>query len=116
METPDDLIVGQHVICPYCQIKFALEANQKVEVDASGSEILTDDDTVNENIMLSLRTVNGLDLQKHAERFGPAELTRLEKEAGPLLEAGFLKLSDGNLIIPEEQWFVSDGTISSLFV
>lgn len=40
METPDDLIVGQHVICPYCQIKFALEANQKVEVDASESEIL----------------------------------------------------------------------------
>lgn len=80
------------------------------------SEVLTHDDTVNENIMLSLRTVNGLDLQKHAERFGPAELARLEKEAGPLLEAGFLKLSDGNLIIPEEQWFVSDGTISSLFV
>ena len=53
METPDDLIVGQHVICPYCQIKFALEANQKVEVDASGSEILTDDSKPSQRLSCS---------------------------------------------------------------
>ena len=82
--------------------------NSKGLVDwTSEEEILSDEDSVIETIMLSLRTASGCEasyLKKHCG----AEALEKALSSGELIEAG------SRLRIPEERFFISDAIIREL--
>lgn len=79
-------------------------------------ETLTAAGRMNETVMLSLRTLRGLDLSAFGTEFGQVQAERLKKEAARFISAGRLTVKDNRMSIPEEYWFVSDDIISSLFL
>ena len=77
-----------------------------------GEEWLSDQEVLEEKLMLSLRTVRGLDLSTLADD----ELCRLNKTTlEELSRAGKLILEKAVIRIPEEELFVSDWIVSRLF-
>jgi len=75
--------------------------------DLSGYEVLSEDQVVEETIMLGLRTAEGVDLAYLRGHCPSSVIDRL-------LDSGSLEIS-GNLIrIPESRFFVSDDIISDL--
>ncbi|HNQ68715.1 MAG TPA: radical SAM family heme chaperone HemW [Bacteroidales bacterium] len=79
------------------------------------SEILSKSDDINENIMLALRTTNGLDMIKFEETFGRAQTDRI-KSVLKTINQKYYVLENGFLKFTTEGMFVSDSIISSLFV
>ena len=69
-----------------------------------GSEVLSEKEIREEEIMLGLRTAKGI----------PAELLDVAKAAEMLADGRLAQLPDGRLRIPEEYWFVSDDIIADL--
>ena len=69
-----------------------------------GSERLSDEESVEEQIMLGLRTAKGV----------PAELLEADKAAAMLADGRLTRTGDGRLRIPEDHWFVSDDIIADL--
>lgn len=57
-------------------------------------EELTTAELYNEAVMCGLRTINGIDLRRLEERFGPEKKAYLLKMAAPHLQSGRLTLSD----------------------
>lgn len=78
-------------------------------------DILSEIDKINENIMLQLRTVEGLDTIKFKEEFGEKELKRLEKELEKIKPEFYVYNSDF-IRLTHKGMFVSDYIISRLFV
>ena len=77
-----------------------------------GSERLSDREVLEEKLMLSLRTVRGLDLSSLSrEERRQIKETALEE----LSKAGRLIVSQDRIRIPEAQLFVSDAVIRELF-
>ena len=77
-----------------------------------GEEWLSDREVLEEKLMLSLRTVRGLDLSTLTDE----ELCRLNKTTlEELSRAGKLILEKAVIRIPEEELFVSDWIVSRLF-
>lgn len=74
-------------------------------------ESLTSADLYNERLMLSLRTVQGLNLQTLST---PDRILLMESAQG-LLSNGSLSLENNVLSIPESRMFISDAIISTLF-
>ncbi len=72
-------------------------------------------DRLNERIMTSLRTEEGLNLRAVDEDFGVDFRQHILEEAGSFLEEGRLLIVDDQLVIPQEQRFFSDGIAASLF-
>ncbi len=74
----------------------------------SACEILSETEEAEERIMLGLRTSDGIPEEEFPERVREGLL-------GRMLDDGLLQLTaSGNLRIPEERWFISDGIIASL--
>ena len=69
-----------------------------------GSEVLSEKESREEEIMLGLRTAKGI----------PAEGLDAAKAAEMLADGRLVQLPDGHLRIPESYWFVSDDIISEL--
>ena len=78
----------------------------------SDSETLSDTDLANEQVMLSLRTAAGLDL----ESLAPAHLAALRPTLDAMLADGRLEPTKNGLRIPADRLFVSDSIISDLFL
>lgn len=78
----------------------------------SDSETLSDTDLANEQVMLSLRTAAGLDL----ESLAPAHLAALRPTLDAMLADGRLVPTINGLRIPADRLFVSDSIISDLFL
>lgn len=74
-------------------------------------EELSATDQYNERIMLSLRTAQGLNLSL----LTPQDRLQLLQSADTMLKKGILILENNRLKIPEQQMFISDSIISSLF-
>lgn len=74
-------------------------------------EVLTETQKLNENIMTSLRTMEGLDLKKT----GNAS-EKLIVSANKYIESGLMKLSDQHLILTREGKLLADGIASALFI
>ncbi|MFQ7502520.1 MAG: radical SAM family heme chaperone HemW [Alistipes finegoldii] len=53
----------------------------------AGKEVLTRRDRFNEYVMTALRTVEGIDLEEAAARFGAKRLERMREEAAPICKA-----------------------------
>lgn len=80
------------------------------------TEILSEKDRFNEMLMIGLRTMWGVDLQKMNAEFSNEILEYVKKESAPKIQSGFLKIENNHLLIPEEHWFRADGIASDLFV
>lgn len=80
------------------------------------SEVLSPTDHLNEYIMISLRTVEGIDLEYVGAAFGEAERRRLESSARGWMERGVLSMDANRLHIPTSEFMLSDAVIESLFV
>lgn len=85
------------------------------EIFRYDSEELTTEDRLNEYVMVSLRTKQGIDLQYIAEEFGEIELRRIERAAARWIERGWLINKGLRMMIPAEHFLISDAIIESLF-
>jgi oxygen-independent coproporphyrinogen III oxidase len=78
-------------------------------------EILTETQQLNEYIMTSLRTSEGLDLEYVSKKFGEEKSSRI-KVAGSMYEStGKLKEVNRNLILTKEGKLFADGIAADLF-
>jgi len=80
------------------------------------TEILSEKDRFNEMMMIGLRTIWGVDLNKINQNFSPEIIDYLNQGIKPKLESGILKIEDNYLKIPEQHWFLADGIASDLFI
>lgn len=80
------------------------------------TETLSGQDRYNEAVMTGLRTEWGVDLQQLANTFGDHVLEYLRKQAGPHVEQGMLRYSDGRLLLTSKGKFLADGIASDLFM
>ena len=83
--------------------------------EGGGEERLTEADMRNEMIMTSLRTVEGLDMQRFAERFGEDAAVKTFEGAKSFLLNGLLLRDGTGIRIPAEKFMLSDMIIEALF-
>lgn len=80
------------------------------------SEVLSEKDRFNEMLMIGLRTVWGVNLNKLTEDFSESLVSHFQKETAKKLNTGVLIIDDNRLKIPESHWFMADGIASDLFM
>ncbi len=79
------------------------------------SEILLPRDLLNEYIMTSLRTREGLDIQEVSMRFGDEKRRILENQALDIIRLKRMVNQDGKLILTREGKLFADGIAAALF-
>jgi oxygen-independent coproporphyrinogen-3 oxidase len=79
------------------------------------SEVLSPTDVLNETVMISLRTREGLSLQNVEERWGKEERERIKREASKFLSAGLLVQDGHSLRLTDEGMLRADGIAAELF-
>lgn len=79
-------------------------------------EILTEKDRFNEMIMIGLRTIWGVDLNRINQNFSSEVIDYLNQEIKSKIESGILKIENNYFKIPEKHWFLADGIASDLFI
>lgn len=80
------------------------------------TEHLTAGERANEQVMVSLRTREGIDLRDFALRHGETALQSIMTEAAPYLRQNLLQLSGERLSLTREGIFVSDMVMSQLMM
>ena len=80
------------------------------------TEILSEKDRFNEMMMIGLRTIWGVDLDKINQNFSSEIIDYLNQEIKSKLESGILIIENNYLKIPEKHWFLADGIASDLFI
>jgi oxygen-independent coproporphyrinogen-3 oxidase len=80
------------------------------------TELLTPAQMLNEYIMISLRTSEGIDLQKLAREFGDNHKNELEKQLKKFLDSGLVTLQDAVARLTDQGMLRADGIASALFV
>ncbi|MBO7264346.1 MAG: radical SAM family heme chaperone HemW [Alistipes sp.] len=80
------------------------------------SEELSTTDHLNEYIMTSLRTKEGIDLQHISATYGKKECERILKQALGWQERGAITIANNRLFIPTSEFMLSDAIIESLFL
>ncbi|OQP66823.1 coproporphyrinogen III oxidase [Niastella vici] len=78
-------------------------------------ETLTGTQQLNEYIMTSLRTMEGLNLQWVAERFSQKAADELLQAGKPFMETGKMQLNNGRLQLTKEGKLFADGIAAELF-
>lgn len=78
-------------------------------------EILTDNDLVNEYVMTSLRTVEGINVEIVAQRFGIKNKERILLGAEKYLNQGKMVYQNDSLLLTKEGKFFADGIAGDLF-
>ncbi len=78
-------------------------------------EILTVTQQLNEYIMISLRTMEGIDTSLVANRFGQDKKDTIYQTAQPFLNEQLLKEEGEHLILTKKGKFLADGIASDLF-
>ena len=81
---------------------------------AAGSDIPGQEQASRETLLLSLRTMNGLDLARYRREFGFPISQRLETAMVPLREAGLLQVKDGRATLSERGILLSNEVLSRL--
>ncbi len=80
------------------------------------TEILLQKDRFNEMMMIGLRTIWGVDLNKVNQNFSSEIIDYFNKESNSKIEDGLLTIENNHLKIPEKHWFLADGIASDLFM
>lgn len=78
-------------------------------------EVLTPVQQLNEYIMISLRTMEGIDLQEITRRFGANAAHQVEKGCTIYLQEGKVILENGKLQLTREGKLLADGIAADLF-
>ncbi|HCY90047.1 MAG TPA: coproporphyrinogen III oxidase [Chitinophagaceae bacterium] len=78
-------------------------------------EILTEDQALNERVMVSIRTAEGIDLNAMREQYGSEEAGRLLSMSGPYIREGYMALEDERLKLTDAGKFLADGIAAHLF-
>jgi oxygen-independent coproporphyrinogen-3 oxidase len=78
-------------------------------------EVLTDTQRLNEHLMISLRTREGLRLDRVAEQFGDKERKAIEKELFRFEGQGFFLREGERVWLSDEGMVRADGLASALF-
>ncbi|WP_207511821.1 radical SAM family heme chaperone HemW [Longitalea luteola] len=78
-------------------------------------EMLTDTQRLNEYIMTSLRTVEGLNLEYVTNRFGETAAGKLKQEARQFLDSGKMQLNNNYFQLTKEGKLFADGIAAWLF-
>lgn len=81
---------------------------------AVATEYLTETERQNELVMLSLRTINGLDLINFRNNFGDSVYETLLNRTSKFLKTGTVRILGDRLTINPAFWFVSDSIIVEL--
>ncbi len=79
-------------------------------------EILSSEQQLNERIMISLRTMEGLDMGKTEKSFGVNHAGKIMENAQKHIKSGKLILTDQNLVLSKGGKFFADGIAADLFV
>lgn len=80
------------------------------------SEVLSDEERLNELLMLSLRRSEGLSLTRLEQKFGEELRKCVEHSAQKWIETGGVVCSGERMFIPSSRFLLSDMIIESLFV
>lgn len=80
------------------------------------NETLTNTDHLNEYIMTSLRTKEGIDLNFIEATYGKSECERILKQVVGWQERGVVAIADNRVFIPTSEFMLSDAVIESLFL
>jgi oxygen-independent coproporphyrinogen-3 oxidase len=78
-------------------------------------ETLTDTQRLNEYIMTSLRTIEGLDLGWVVSRFGEREANQLQRASQPYIDSGKMRFYNNHLQLTKEGKLFADGIGAELF-
>ncbi|MEP6583161.1 MAG: radical SAM family heme chaperone HemW [Ginsengibacter sp.] len=78
-------------------------------------EVLTKVQSLNEYIMISLRTIEGLDLNVIENKFSDIERKRIENETKALLDKGLMDRKGQQLTLSDKGKLFADGIASDLF-
>lgn len=79
-------------------------------------EVLTTEQQLNETIMISLRTMEGIDLQKIETLWGEKEKHRLESDLSKYIRSGLVTVTDQHAKLTDEGMLRADGIAADLFV
>ncbi|HEX2532872.1 MAG TPA: radical SAM family heme chaperone HemW, partial [Chitinophagaceae bacterium] len=82
---------------------------------AAETEVLTPEQALNECIMISLRTKEGLNLDTVAERWGMKQAAALEKPISRWLSTGRLERTGNTVVLTDEGMLMADGIAADLF-
>ena len=91
-------------------IKSLKEDNVPFEI-----ETLTDTQRLNEYIMTSLRTIEGLDIAWVVSRFGEREANQLQRAGQPFIDSGKMRFYNNHLQLTKEGKLFADGIAAELF-
>jgi oxygen-independent coproporphyrinogen III oxidase len=80
------------------------------------TEVLTSTQKLNEYIMISLRTKEGIDLNKLEKEFGRREREKIEKQLPKFGANGLIQIHDSYAQLTDEGMLRADGIASELFV
>ena len=94
-----------------CDIRSWLE-NLEKGIPAFAVEAENEADRVNDHIMVSLRTAQGLDINTLPEAYRGQFLDNLRS----INDTSRVCVNGSHVVIPEQAWLLSDDTISSLFI
>ena len=78
-------------------------------------ETLTETQRLNEYIMTSLRTMEGLDIQWVATRFSDKAASQLQQAGKPFIATGKMQLHSGHLQLTKDGKLFADGIAAELF-
>lgn len=81
----------------------------------SEEEVLSPEQRLNEYIMTSLRTIEGLDLKWVEKKFGPDRRSQLEKECAGV-DMNLIKVNEGVIQLTNEGKLWADGIAAKLFI
>ena len=88
----------------------------KVNSIAYESEILSEVDTLNEIIMIGLRTSGGLDLDLIQSKFSNQNLEKLRQQIQQKIMDGVLVKTNNKVHPSRDYKFLTDGLASDLFI
>lgn len=80
------------------------------------TETLTSTQKLNEFIMISLRTMEGIDLNKSEKEFGLNERKRVEKKIQKFIDNNLMRLNNSFVQLTNEGMLRADGIAADLFV
>lgn len=99
----------------YSYEEISMSALPNYKESYQTSETLSYNDLLNETLMLSLRKLDGLNLNALFNRFPKMDKALFMKDVNKLMESGSLVMKDGKITIPSDKLFLSDGIIRELF-
>ena len=84
-------------------------------VPSRETEILNAFQTLNEYIMISLRTIEGMNLETIESKWGSEQRNRIEKELQKFLNLNLLNKNNSFVQLTDEGMLRADGIASELF-